>query len=278
MNILPLIAMILVSLAIYVIVNQSQETTSGWVIRLRQITIKMTSYSPLKVGFVFTVFIFFELVTLIYLFKMYPWLIKMLYEVCIANVSFVALSLWFDRIFHGKIYTFIKIILSIALGVSWVYYPHWAVYNIVGVLGAVAFISLFPALDYARMTAIGVGIVIYDIVGVYVTGWIVDLVRGFTFTPPAAVMIPTQISANPHIMIIGLGDIIIGGLILNMAKKYSSYIEALFAYFISIIFSYLLAYTTKQPVPATIFIVPIMLLAVWLKSYILGLNLIKQPT
>jgi len=258
--------MILSSAIVFLLLDRSDSgKSSSWITRLKRLSSPIAKLHPIVIGFAFFALISFELWLIIKIFIYNPTIIKYLYIFSITNVSFVSLSLWLDQYWQNqKIFQLLKLTASVVLGFSWVYYPEWFIYNVVGILGAVAFVSVFPSLNYWRMYAIGIAIVIYDVLGVYITGWIIDLVRGFTFTPPAVIMIPTTISSDPHIMVIGLGDIIIGALFLKLARQYNLSMQAFVSYSLAIILSYILAISTNHGVPATIFICPLMLLSIWL--------------
>lgn len=266
-DILTLLLMLFASLVVFYIIQISDETQSTWVKKLINLSKPISKTNPVALFAGFFVYISLMLWLVLNLFQYNPNIVKAIYVFSMWNVSFTSLSLWLDKYWSGNKYSLaLKVIASTVFSVSWVYYPAWFVYNTVGVLGAVAFVTVFPRLDYKRVYAVGLAIVIYDILGVYILGWIIELVRGFTFTPPAVLMIPTETGHSPHVMIIGLGDIIIGALFIKMAKQYKSLDIAVLGYLVSIILAYLLAISSNHPVPATIFISPIMLLVIWVNA------------
>jgi hypothetical protein len=215
----------------------------------------------------FLVLIFTELAVILWVMVVCPWAIKGLYIFCTANTTFVVLSLWLDRFtkWLGKYpWVAIKVVVSIVIGFSWLFLTDWIMYDIIGVIGAVAFLSLFPALDFKRMLALGGAMVIYDIIGVYGPGgWIVMLAGGMNFLPPAVLVVPSALAVSaPTIMMLGLGDVIVGGVILITAGLYKAKWAAFAGYVLAIAGAYTLVKVTGHAVPATMFIIPIMLGAI----------------
>lgn len=265
--ILSLVAMLVISAVIYLIVRTSRECTSWWVMRMKAITARLNKVHPAKLGIGFLVMIFVELGVILLVVKIWPDAIKGLYIFCTVNTTFVVITLWLDKYMKwmGKYpWLIIRLALSIFSGISWIIFPEWIAYNIVGVIGGIAFLSLFPALQFKRALAIGICIIIYDVVGVYITGWIIQLASGLNFVPPAVILIPSALdTAAPHIMMLGLGDIIFGGVMLSMSRLYGAEKQAFLGYGIGLSMAYALAKITNHGVPATMFIIPVMLLMVW---------------
>lgn len=267
MFLVKLALMIVISGAIYVVAGKSHETSSWWVSRLKSLSGKLANVHPIWLGLGFLSLIFIELGAIIWLMQTVPWAVKALYVFSTANIAFVVLTLFFDRPGRGWSWTVLKIALSILMGLSWIAFPEWYVYNFVGVICAIGFLQLFPSLKYKSALVLGMAIIIYDIVGVYWTGWIILLVKGLTFVPPAVIYIPAALkAATAGMSMIGLGDIIIGGMLLLMARRYNATLPAFGGYALGVTLSYALAVLTGHGVPATMFIVPAMLLLVWLKA------------
>ncbi|HCQ31589.1 TPA: hypothetical protein DIU27_04375 [Candidatus Collierbacteria bacterium] len=264
--VIKLILMIVISGVVYVIAMKSHETTSWWVSRLMKLSGKLADIHPFWLCLGFLVLIFFELGMIIWLMKVAPWAVKVIYIFSTANIAFVVLSLWMDNRMGGILgvwWTILKVLSSIALGVSWIIYPAWFVYNLVGIICGVGFLQLFPSLKFKSALALGMAIIIYDIVGVYWTDWIILLVKGLSFVPPAVIYIPAALKASTAGMsMIGLGDIIIGGMMLLMARRYDATKHAFAGYALGVTLSFALAVLTSHGVPATMFIVPLMLLFV----------------
>jgi len=260
--------MIVISGVIYLIAGKSHETGSWWVSRLKTLSEKLTNVHPILLGVGFVALIFVELGGILLLMKYFPLAVKGLYIFSTANIAFVVISLWFDRPNQNATWTIVKIFLSCAVGFSWILFPEWFVYNLVGFICAIGFLQLFPSLKFKSAMAIGIAIIVYDIIGVYVTGWIILLVKGLSFVPPAVIYIPAAIKVSTSGMsMIGLGDIIIGGMMLLMAKRYDAQVPAFIGYALGgVTLAYVLAVLTGHGVPATMFIVPAMLLFVWLKA------------
>lgn len=265
MFVTKLALMIVISGVVYLIAGKSHETTSWWVSRLKSLSSKLINVHPLLLGFCFVALIFTELGLILLLMKYAPLAVKALYIFSTANIAFVVLTLFLDRQGRGWSWTVVKIVLSILMGLSWIVFPEWYVYNIVGVICAIGFLQLFPELKFKSALALGLAIITYDIIGVYVTGWIILLVNGLSFVPPAVIYIPAAIkSATAGMSMIGLGDIIIGGMMLLMARRYGATIPAFAGYSVGVTMSFALAVLTSHGVPATMFIVPAMLLFVWI--------------
>ncbi len=270
----PLIPMIAVSGLIYLITFEGRECTSWWILRLKKMTDNLKQVHPILLGLYLLVMLFGLLWLVLQVGKIWPDTIKGLYVFCTANTAYVVISLWLDRIMSPLKYWFtvIKVVTSIAIGLSWLYFPEQIVYNLVGVMGAISFLYIFPALSFKHLLGLGVGMVVYDIVGVYVSGWIIEFVRGLTFVPPAVIIVPMVIQAvsaqvsttMSNTMIIGLGDIIIGGIFLSSAKLYNAEKAAFVGYCFGILGALLLAILSNHSVPATMFIIPAMLFAIWL--------------
>jgi len=259
--------MIVASGAIYLIAGKGREVNSSWVSRLKSLSGKLSNVNPIILGIGFVALIFAELGVILLLMKFSPFAVKALYIFSTANIAFVVISIWFDRPNQKVTWTIVKIFLSCAVGFSWILFPEWFVYNLVGFVCAIGFLQLFPSLKFKSALALGLAIIIYDIVGVYGTGWIILLVKGLTFVPPAVIYIPAALkAATTGMSMIGLGDIIIGGIMLLMAKRYGVVVPAFCGYTLGVTASYVLAVLTSYAAPATMFIVPVMLLTVWLSA------------
>lgn len=258
---------ILVSLVIFSIASNSRETKSWWVGRLREMAHRIKKTNPIKLGLLFFLMILLELSIILWIAVRAPWVIKGLYIFATFSTAFVVITLWLDNLMGkwGKYWLIIRLVVSALIAVSWLIFPDWVVYDIIGFIGGIAFLSLFPSLTFKQMLFIGAAMVTYDILGVYITGWIVQLVSSIGFMPPAVVIIPQAVSAGaPNLMMIGLGDIITGGVMISMAKQYHAEKWAFLAYCLAIAAAYVVAVLTNHGVPATMYIIPMMLGTVYL--------------
>lgn len=255
------VVVVAISLAIFMISSQSQETSSWWVNKLKQMASSIKNTSPLKLGLGFIFLIFTELAIILYVAKVAPWAIKGLYIFASFNTTLVVITLWLEKYFkkYGSFWIFAQLLVSALAAISWIIFPDWVALNIVGAIGGVAFLSLFPQLSFVHILSLGIAMITYDVVGVYATGWIVQLVSNIGFTPPAVIIIPTSINVDaPRLMMIGLGDIITGGIMLGAARLYKAERPAFLAYCLAIATAYIVAITTNQGVPATMYIIPFM--------------------
>ncbi|NTU61263.1 MAG: hypothetical protein HGA95_02910 [Caldiserica bacterium] len=265
--IIKFILMIAVSGLVFLLASKAHQSASWWVSRLKGISAKLGDINPIWLGIGFFVLLFAELAGILWLMNQSPWAVKALYVFSTANIGFIVLSLWLDKPNQKVAWTIAKIVLSCAFGSIWLIAPQWFVYNVVGVVCAIGFLQLFPSLKFKSALALGLAIIVYDIVGVYLTGWIVSLVQGLTFVPPAVIYIPNALSsASSGMTVIGLGDIIIGGMMLLMAQRYGATKIAFLSYCLGVGLSYGLAILTSHGVPATMFIMPAMLLFTWLAA------------
>lgn len=267
-----LIEILLVSLLIFFIVRTSHECSSYWVNRMKEMTKKLNQLPPLVLAVGFVALIFVELGIIIFVLQAYANAIKGLFVFATFNCTFIVLTLWLDKYLKGMgkyPWLILRLLISAFVSVSWLFFPgEWVIYNLVGSIGGIALLSIFPSLSFKRALALGFGIVLYDIVGVYVTGWIVQLAGGLNFLPPAVIIIPAivtdAVNAAPNLMMIGIGDIFFGGILMATARLYKAEKFAFIGYSVAITGAYAMAKITGHGVPATMFIVPLMLLAVWL--------------
>ncbi len=261
-----------VSLAIFQIAKTSHECSSYWVNKMVQMTKRLNQLPPLVLAVGFVALIFVELGLIILVLRSYAGAIKGLFVFATFNCIFIILTLWLDKVLKvmGKYpWLIVRLLVSAFVSLSWLLFPgEWAIYNLVGIIGGIALLSIFPSLTFKRALALGVGIIVYDIVGVYVTGWIVQLAGGLNFLPPAVIIIPAIITnaatAAPNLMMIGIGDIFFGGILMATARIYGAEKQAFLGYSLAIVGAYAMAKITSHGVPATMFIVPLMLLAIWL--------------
>lgn len=167
----------------------------------------------------------------------------------------------------GWWYRGLALILAMVLGVGWVFQTNYLISNLTAIIAVVGLLIILPDLSPKTVVAICVGIVAYDILGVWVTGLIVKLAFGLAITPPAMVTIPLPaVGAETvaHYAALGLGDFAFGILIaLTMVANRSGKLLPIILFGLSVLAAYVIVAVTQGPVPATVTIVPIMLAGLW---------------
>lgn len=179
------------------------------------------------------------------------------------------------QITHGKAKVALLVISPFAaagISVIWVVMPIWIVYDFIAILMGYAVLSLVPRfISPAKLTAILVGVVLYDIWGVYGSiqgqpGVIVQIVTKMTFVPPLVVLIPDvhHLTSFTSIGLLGLGDIVLPGLAIMASIKYGRLNHTVLGWVVGLLVALVIGIVTHAPVPATITLVPATLFpALW---------------
>lgn len=158
----------------------------------------------------------------------------------------------------------------------WFYYFNWIITDAVALVLALFFLISFKRITFVQSLLVGASMVIYDVVAVFGTGVMIKLVNEIMpVVPniripssggalPILFVVPSSFSLETHMLfMIGLGDIVMPGLIavaaINKARQLNCYLPifgALFGYVAGALFSTAAMYITGAAQPATIYLVP----------------------
>lgn len=158
----------------------------------------------------------------------------------------------------------------------WFYYFNWIITDAVALVLALFFLVSFKRISFIQSLLVGVSVVIYDVIAVFGTGIMIKLVNVVMPVAPSIripstggalpilFVVPSSFALETHMLfIIGLGDIIVPGLIVIAAIKESERLNCYFlmlgavsGYVAGVIFSTFILYLTGAAQPATIYLVP----------------------
>jgi len=114
----------------------------------------------------------------------------------------------------------------------------------------------------SRLMIFMVAIVLFDIVGVFVTGLIPKVALGFSFIPPMLILVPLNpLKLNmDFIALLGIGDILFSGLVIGYGAQYKIGKWLCVAYAIGLLITFLLLIPLTT-LPAMMILAPVLLLA-----------------
>ena len=180
------------------------------------------------------------------------------------------IPLW--RVFpkHPLLVLPLELAVALLIGAGWYLFPSWVTYDLFAVVAAYV---VLPQLKVSKMRiviVVLVGIMLYDIWGVFGTGLIPKVATGFGFIPPAVILVPQNPFewGSKFVHLIGLGDVVVGGFVVVSVARYKLHWHAIGGYAIGLFLAFLLAETLDTAIPATITIAPVTLIAVTIGAII----------
>ena len=158
----------------------------------------------------------------------------------------------------------------------WFYYFNWIISDFVALVLAAFFLLSFKRISIIQSLVIGAAMVIYDVIAVFGTGVMMKFVKGIiphapavhlpatTGVLPILMVVPAALSLKTYaLFLIGLGDVIIPGLIvvtaIKQARRFGSILMVfgvLSGYIAGIVFSVAVFHLTGAAQPATIYLIP----------------------
>jgi hypothetical protein len=162
---------------------------------------------------------------------------------------------------HHKLIWWLKLLLSVSVGISWFYIPSWYSYNLAAFIVVINLMRALSPLKFEYLLYILGAIVIYDIWGVFFSKEIVKVVAETTAVsmriPPVVVLIPNSGS------MIGIGDIVLPGLVFVTAIRSQVALFTIVGYGVGLIAAFTAANYVAGYLPAMVFLAPTTVGAAW---------------
>lgn len=252
--------------ALTIVVLAGRNTSSSWAIKLRQLLVRLLKVRPAFLTIGLPVLALTEVFLIVSVARIWPNVTTLLFAFSITMAVFTTItSVFYSRlVVFGKWFWGLCLIAALSFGLGWIVQSNLTINNLTAVIAAIGLLIILPKLRPATVSAISIGVVVYDILGVWVTGLIVTLAFGLPITPPALIKVPVPALDGARFAVLGLGDFAFGIMIaLSMIDRKQGLVRPSILFFLAIVLAYLLVLITKGPVPATVTIVPVMLVGMW---------------
>jgi presenilin-like A22 family membrane protease len=157
--------------------------------------------------------------------------------------------------------------------------PNWATENAFTLVVIMMLLVLFRKVPTKVVLAIFAGLMLYDVVGVFVTGQMIELADGAVKADlPLLLQIPSGLALNsPPATVLGAGDVIIPGLLVMVAAREAQRtgiallkIATLAGYAVGLACAYVALTMSESPQPALIYLVPCTTAALLLTAWRTG--------
>lgn len=172
---------------------------------------------------------------------------------------------WIDYKFTS--YDIICFIISVVIGVWYVYKKHWIANNLFGVAFAVNGVELLHLKKIITGCILLGGLFVYDIFWVFGTNVMVTVAKNFE--APIKLVFPQDLITNglnaKNFAMLGLGDIVVPGIFIalllrfdhSLNRKTRTYFYAtLIAYFAGLLATVYVMHVFKHAQPALLYLVP----------------------
>lgn len=161
----------------------------------------------------------------------------------------------------------ICLIISIVIGVWYLYKKHWIANNLFGVAFAVNGVELLHLNNVVTGCILLGGLFVYDIFWVFGTNVMVTVAK--SFEAPIKLVFPQDLITNglnaSNFAMLGLGDIVIPGIFIALLLRYDHslkrksntyFISTLIAYFLGLMATIFVMHVFKHAQPALLYLVP----------------------
>ena len=206
----------------------------------------------------------------------------------IAECWYFFRALGFSKILARKLgrvgAEIVQLIFASILGLAWIILPLWFTYNAIAFILITLGIRVIGPIKLRFLLAMLVGFVLYDVWGVFITNFIVDVAMTMKSTG-GGFMIPLVVVVPGSSMALGLGDITSVGIILTSvmeaeesrsvsASKYRLELTVYAGFVVGLGVALSVLTIFKRPLPAMVFLAPcvIVLLQFVSKRYNIKLN------
>ena len=153
------------------------------------------------------------------------------------------------------------LILALTFGSFWAVWPNWATYDITALVCGYVLISAAAPKRLGLLLATFVAVLTYDVWGVLgspaVAGGAIVQVVG----QAKEYFLPVGVILTPWGGMLGLGDIVVPGLVVMMARQYGLVRESIVGWGIGLLILFFMLAAARMPLPATIVLVPTTLFA-----------------
>lgn len=168
-------------------------------------------------------------------------------------------------IFHDR-YKPALAICAISLTVLWLIFPNWVTLNLAALCIVLDMLVRFRNAKFLNLAILGAGIVLYDVVAVFVTKHMVLLANlVIEGNLPILIRVPDGLSFNAGLVFaVGLGDVVLPGFVVMLAMREARRLNqtslghwTIGGYVVSFVVMGLLMWLFKIPgMPATLFLIP----------------------
>lgn len=150
----------------------------------------------------------------------------------------------------------------------WFFTLSWLSYDLVGFFLIYGVLSYTSSIRIRSILLFFAGFTLYDILGVFVTGFIQKAVMEGAIFPPLLFIVPQYFLnlQSPYLALLGFGDVILSGLVVMTAKKYDLQYWVMGGFLVGLFLSFLLTFVISTGVPATITLTPCLFGSLFLGS------------
>jgi len=181
----------------------------------------------------------------------------------------------------------LNLIVSSILPCLWLFRNNYIYADLLAISLVIFVLLNFPRISYKLTVLIAIGLLIYDVISVFHTKKMVEAAtESLRYLSPTMLYIPDFSNlASGKFSILGLGDICLPGIIIkaeinrsreeNLPKIWKIYIFPvllLAVYFASLVIGFKISIMTNSPQPALLYIIPAMLIAI----FIINLSISKS--
>ncbi len=197
-------------------------------------------------------------------------------------VYVAALNLCLELSRHLQMQKWLRISLQclapVIVAFSWLVDPNWIAINAAAAVLVIFILSSSGILTIRSLVIVALGVMLYDIVAVFVTGTMQKVAFGVVQDTPLLFKVPSEFDLNSAILFkLGLGDVVLPGFIVMVAaleaRRFglrSLFTFTVIGYFIGLIITLAILFVTYLPQPATIYLIPstfgAFLFAAWRKD------------
>lgn len=184
----------------------------------------------------------------------------------------------FKSFFDIEIYSFLILIISIIIVISYIFTRHWLLNNLFAYCLVFTILSIFHIRSFKICAILLTSAFFYDVFWVYFSSYFfsrnVMLVAATSLNLPVKLEIPILLDEHPlkSCMFLGLGDLVLPGLIIKFCHRFDFikksnvyYYSGLLLYSIALLLSGIVLVVFKYPQPVLFYISPILICGI---SYI----------
>jgi presenilin-like A22 family membrane protease len=197
-------------------------------------------------------------------------------------VIYRLLFIWSPPDTNPKMLSALAIGATVLLGM-WVYvWPSWLSSNICGILSVGFVAALAGQIKKIRyVVVIFFAIMLYDLIGIFGTSFIIDMVYSTTgpdgsrelslgpiFISPRNLFPLERPTSSNTLSILGYGDVIVASVVVVMARKYHLVLWVIAGFAVGLLAATLVGITFRHAMPATVFIIPATMSALFFGAWL----------
>jgi len=162
-----------------------------------------------------------------------------------------------------SLFRLVKAVLaSLVVGLC-VYSQSWIGINTLGMLVALNLLVSSRAVTFRQVLALTGGIMTFDAVAIFATGWMIKLAERAEGLPMMMIVPGSFSPSDPGLMVMGLGDIILPGLIVMLAMRQAKEnrlpmltVLTIAGLLVGQLITTVVMIVTRFPQPATVYLMP----------------------